>query len=92
MTITAESIPGYVAGTWKLDPTHTEVGFTVRHLAISKVRGAFETVEGVVHAAETPSTPPSRSPSTSRRSTPTTRTATSTCAATTSSRRTSSRR
>lgn len=54
MTITAESIPGYVAGTWKLDPTHTEVGFTVRHLAISKVRGAFETVDGVVHAAENP--------------------------------------
>jgi len=34
-------------GTWTLDPTHTEVGFTVRHL-MSKVRGKFETFEGTV--------------------------------------------
>jgi polyisoprenoid-binding protein YceI len=35
------------AGTWALDPTHTEIGFTVRHL-MSKVRGKFETFEGTV--------------------------------------------
>ena len=34
-------------GTWTLDPTHTEIGFTVRHL-MSKVRGKFETFEGIV--------------------------------------------
>ena len=34
-------------GTWTIDPTHTEVGFTVRHL-MSKVRGKFETFEGTV--------------------------------------------
>ena len=34
-------------GTWALDPTHTEIGFTVRHL-MSKVRGKFETFEGNV--------------------------------------------
>lgn len=34
-------------GTWTLDPTHTEIGFTVRHL-MSKVRGTFETFEGTV--------------------------------------------
>lgn len=34
-------------GTWALDPTHTEIGFTVRHL-ISKVRGKFETFEGAI--------------------------------------------
>ena len=34
-------------GTWALDPTHTEIGFTVRHL-MSKVRGKFETFEGTV--------------------------------------------
>ncbi|HXD28192.1 MAG TPA: YceI family protein [Arthrobacter sp.] len=28
-------------GTWKLDQAHTEVGFSVRHAGISKVRGAF---------------------------------------------------
>ena len=34
-------------GTWTLDPTHTEIGFTVRHL-MSKVRGKFDTFEGTV--------------------------------------------
>ena len=44
MTITATEIS---TGTWALDPIHTEVGFTVRHL-MSKVRGKFETFEGTV--------------------------------------------
>lgn len=39
------------AGTWQLDPTHTEVGFTVRHI-MSKVRGKFETFEGTLVTAE----------------------------------------
>ena len=34
-------------GTWALDPTHTEIGFTVRHI-MSKVRGKFETFEGTL--------------------------------------------
>jgi polyisoprenoid-binding protein YceI len=44
MTSTATAIS---AGTWTLDPSHTEIGFTVRHL-MSKVRGKFETFEGTV--------------------------------------------
>lgn len=39
MTIDVATIP---AGTWTLDPTHSDVTFSVRHLAISKVRGSFE--------------------------------------------------
>ncbi|MDO9380700.1 MAG: YceI family protein [Nocardioidaceae bacterium] len=39
------------AGTWQLDPTHTEVGFTVRHL-VSKVRGKFTGFEGTVVTAD----------------------------------------
>ena len=35
----------FVAGTWTVDPSHSEVGFTVRHL-MSKVRGQFEKFEG----------------------------------------------
>jgi polyisoprenoid-binding protein YceI len=35
------------AGTWTIDPSHSEVGFTVRHL-MSKVRGQFEKFEGSV--------------------------------------------
>ncbi|MCU1474604.1 YceI family protein, partial [Amnibacterium sp.] len=27
---------------WKSDPAHSEITFSVRHLAISKVRGSFE--------------------------------------------------
>ena len=38
-------------GTWQLDPTHTEVGFTVRHL-MSKVRGKFESFEGTLVTAD----------------------------------------
>jgi polyisoprenoid-binding protein YceI len=44
MTDTATAIS---TGTWNLDPTHTEIGFTVRHI-ISKVRGKFETFEGTL--------------------------------------------
>lgn len=53
-TITADTIPGYRAGTWVIDPTHTEIGFSVRHLAISKVRGVFERFDATVIAAENP--------------------------------------
>ena len=38
-------------GTWALDPTHTEIGFTVRHI-MSKVRGKFETFEGTLVTAD----------------------------------------
>lgn len=38
-------------GTWNLDPTHTEIGFVVRHL-MSKVRGKFETFEGSLTTAD----------------------------------------
>ena len=54
MSITADTIPGYVAGTWTLDPTHSEVSFSVRHLAISKVRGTFESFSASAVSAENP--------------------------------------
>jgi len=38
-------------GTWNLDPTHTEIGFSVRHL-MSKVRGKFESFEGSLVTAD----------------------------------------
>jgi polyisoprenoid-binding protein YceI len=34
--------------TWTVDATHAEVGFAVRHLMISTVRGRFGAVEGTV--------------------------------------------
>jgi len=42
------------AGTWSIDASHSEVGFTARHL-MSKVRGSFEKFEGQIVTGETPS-------------------------------------
>jgi polyisoprenoid-binding protein YceI len=41
-------------GTWVIDPSHSEVGFTARHL-MSKVRGQFEKFEGQIVTGENPS-------------------------------------
>lgn len=49
--------PAYLAGTWKPDLTHSEISFSVRHLAISKVRGTFERFDVTVVAPEDPSAP-----------------------------------
>ncbi len=54
MTVTAESIPGYKAGTWTIDPTHSSVGFSVRHLVISKVKGTFDKFEATFVTGENP--------------------------------------
>ena len=40
------------AGTYHVDASHSEVGFAVRHLGLSKVRGRFEKFEGTVTVAE----------------------------------------
>jgi len=43
------SVPALAATTeWKIDPQHTAAQFSVRHLAISTVRGAFSKVNGTV--------------------------------------------
>ncbi|MCT9001844.1 YceI family protein [Microbacterium memoriense] len=47
-------IPGYKAGTWVLDPAHSEVTFSVRHMMISKVRGSFGLKSATIVAPENP--------------------------------------
>jgi len=47
-------IPGYVTGTWVIDPVHSEVGFSVRHLMLSKVRGRFAKFEGRIVTPDNP--------------------------------------
>ncbi|MEV0083956.1 YceI family protein [Saccharopolyspora sp. NPDC050642] len=47
-------IPGYVAGTWTIDPNHSDVGFVIRHLVISKFKGHFTEFEGRIVTAEDP--------------------------------------
>lgn len=46
------SIKNLPAGTWSVDPSHTEVGFVARHLMVSKVRGNFADVAGTVVVAD----------------------------------------
>jgi len=50
----AETIPGYVTGTWTIDPLHSEVGFSVRHMMVSKVRGKFTKFSGELVTGENP--------------------------------------
>src|SRR5262245_33616646 len=49
MTITSNGSL-IAAGTWKVDTTHSEIGFTVRHL-MSRVRGSFREFEGTIEVA-----------------------------------------
>ena len=51
---TAVQIPGYVAGTWDIDASHSTVGFSVRHMMVSKVRGYFREFTGEIVTAEDP--------------------------------------
>jgi len=37
-----------LTGTWNIDPSHSTVGFTVRHAMISKVHGKFTDFEGAL--------------------------------------------
>ncbi len=42
---TATALP---TGTWNVDPAHSHVTFSVRHIGISKVRGSFGEYEGAL--------------------------------------------
>ena len=46
-TITRETAPTTLT-TWTIDPAHTEVGFSVKHLMISTVRGRFADARGTI--------------------------------------------
>jgi polyisoprenoid-binding protein YceI len=53
MTSTATTpIPGYLAGIWDIDPLHSDVSFTVRHMMVSKVRGRFGSFSGEIITGE----------------------------------------
>ena len=39
-------------GTWNIEPVHSSVGFAVRHLGLSKVRGQFNEFSGTVSIAD----------------------------------------
>jgi polyisoprenoid-binding protein YceI len=53
MTATVETAPVTGAKTqWKLDPTHTLVEFSAKHLMITTVKGRIADVEGVINIDE----------------------------------------
>lgn len=54
MTTSVETIPGYIAGSWTIDPVHSDVSFSVRHLGVAKVRGRFDDFSGTIVTAENP--------------------------------------
>lgn len=43
MTVLSE-----LAGTWKIDAAHSRVGFAARHVMVTKVRGSFTDVTGLL--------------------------------------------
>jgi polyisoprenoid-binding protein YceI len=51
-TIDTTQASNIAAGTWNIDPGHSEVGFSVRHLGLSKVRGRFNSFAGTVTIAD----------------------------------------
>lgn len=48
------TVPGYIAGTWTADPIHSEIGFSVRHMMVSKVRGKFKAFEATIVTGDDP--------------------------------------
>ena len=48
----ASTLTGLTPGTWTVDPSHSEVGFVVRHLMVSKVKGRFGGVSGTIKVTE----------------------------------------
>ena len=47
-------LPNYTVGTWTLDNVHSYVGFTIKHMMVSKVRGRFTAFTAGFTTAENP--------------------------------------
>jgi len=53
-TRTVDGVEYPAVGTYAIDVSHTRVGFAVRHMAVSKVRGEFKDFSGTLELAENP--------------------------------------
>jgi polyisoprenoid-binding protein YceI len=49
---TTRTTPLIPTGTWTVDPGHSTVGFSVKHMGIANVRGKFTDVEGTLEMRE----------------------------------------
>src|ERR1051326_1219566 len=54
MSVETTTIPGYVVGTWQIDPSHSDVSITARHFMVSKVRGHFNDFAATIVTAANP--------------------------------------
>ena len=48
MSVTTSNTTVIPTGTWSVDPTHSKVGFGVKHMGIATVRGEFTEFEGTL--------------------------------------------
>ena len=56
-TVSSRTVDGVeypAVGTFAIDTSHTRLGFAVRHMAVSKVRGDFKDFSGTLELAENP--------------------------------------
>jgi polyisoprenoid-binding protein YceI len=51
---TVENVTIPVAGVWEIDPAHSDLKITARHLMVTKVRGTFADLSGTIVVAENP--------------------------------------
>jgi polyisoprenoid-binding protein YceI len=51
-TISARTTPLVPTGTWVVDPAHSSVEFSVKHMGIANVRGAFKQFDGTMEVGE----------------------------------------
>lgn len=51
-TVEGQEVPA--PGTYAIDPSHSHVGFSVRHLMVSKTKGRFADFAGTITIAEDP--------------------------------------
>jgi polyisoprenoid-binding protein YceI len=52
--MTTTAIPGYLVGTWDIDPVHSDISITAKHFGVSKVRGHFADYSGEIVTGENP--------------------------------------
>jgi len=50
--VTVQTLPQ--TGTWVIDPTHSQIELTARHLMVTKVRGSFKEFSGAITIGEAP--------------------------------------
>lgn len=49
-----QNIPGYQAGTYVIDPVHSSIEFSIRHMMVAKVKGQFVNFDGTIVLADDP--------------------------------------